>query len=54
MRRKQNLASVLGIKKKIGGNHAFFRDHEASIWEKNAMHCFVFYHFLELLLINYL
>ena len=26
MRRKQNLASALGIQMKIGGNHAFFID----------------------------
>ena len=32
MWRNQNLASALGIsKKKIGGNHAFFRDNKASI-----------------------
>ena len=31
--------------KKIGGNHAFFRDYKASIWKKNAIHCFVFYCF---------
>ena len=28
MQRKQNLASALGIEKKIGGNHAFFRDNK--------------------------
>ena len=32
MRRKQNIASALGIHKKIGGNHAFFRDTKASIY----------------------
>ena len=26
MQRKQNFASVLGIQKEIGDNHAFFRD----------------------------
>ena len=31
IRRKQNLASALGIPKEIGGNHAFFRDNKASI-----------------------
>ena len=32
VRRKQNLASVLGIfRKKTGGKHAFFRDNQASI-----------------------
>ena len=31
MRRKQNLASALGIQKEIWGNHAFFRDTKASI-----------------------
>ena len=36
IRKKQNSASALGIqkeisKKKIGGNHAFFRDNQASI-----------------------
>ena len=35
MRGKQNLASALGIQKEnSGGNHAFFRDDKASIWEK--------------------
>ena len=34
MRRKQNLASALGIQKKIGGNHAFFRENEAWIWKR--------------------
>ena len=33
VRRKQNLASALGIQKKFGGNRAFFRDNKASIWE---------------------
>ena len=32
MRRKQNLASLLESKMKIGGNHAFFRDDKASIY----------------------
>ena len=31
MRRKQNLASDLGIEKKIEGSHAFFRNKKASI-----------------------
>ena len=36
MQGKQNLASALRIQKekKIGGNHAFFRDNKASIWKK--------------------
>ena len=34
MRRKQNLASALGIQKEIGGNHAFFKDNKALIWKK--------------------
>ena len=34
MRRKQNLASALGIQKENWGNHAFFRDNKASKWEK--------------------
>ena len=54
MRRKQKLSSALGIKKKNGGNHAFLRDNKASIWKKSPMHCFVFYYFFELLLLNYL
>ena len=33
---------LLISKKKIGGNHAFFRDNKASIWGKNAIHCLVF------------
>ena len=41
-------------KKKIRSNHAFFRDNKASIWKKNAIHCFVFYCFFELLLLNFL
>ena len=50
MRRKQNFASALSTvvsKKKIRGNHTFFRDNKASIWKKNAIDCFVFYCFLE-------
>ena len=34
MRRKQNLASALGIQKGklgVGGSHAFFRDNKASV-----------------------
>ena len=27
-------ADLLKSKKEIGGNHAFFRDNKASIWEK--------------------
>ena len=38
--------------KKIWGNHAFFRDNFNL--EKNAIHCFVFQSFLQILLINYL
>ena len=39
---------VLVSKKKIGGNHAVFRDNKASISEKkNAINCFIFYCFLE-------
>ena len=38
---------LLVSKKKIGDNDAFFRDNKASIWEKNAIHCFVFYCFSE-------
>ena len=35
MRRKQNLASALGIQKENWGNpDAFFRDKKASIWRK--------------------
>ena len=34
MQRKQNLASALGIQKKTGGNHAFFRDNKGSTWKK--------------------
>ena len=45
---------LLVSKKKIGGNHAFFRDNRASIWKTTAIHCFVFYYFLEYLLLNYL
>ena len=45
---------LLVSKKGIGGSHAIFRDNKASIWKKNAIHCFVFYCFLELLLNNYL
>ena len=33
---------LLVSKTKIGGNHAFSRDNKASIWVKNAIHCFVF------------
>ena len=45
---------LLVSKKKIGGNHAFFRDNKASIWKKkNAIHCFVFYCFFGLLLLSY-
>lgn len=36
------------------GDHAFFRNNYASIWKKNAVHCFVFKSFLELMLHNYL
>ena len=43
MQRKQNLTSALGIQKKIRDNQAFFRHNSASIWKKNAIHCFVFY-----------
>ena len=57
MRRKQNLASALGIQKEIWGNHAFFRDTKASIGGGggggDAIHCFVFYCFLEELLLHY-
>ena len=45
---------LLVSKKKIRNSHAFCRDNKASIWGKNAVHCFVFYCFLELLLRNYL
>ena len=34
-------------KKKIGDNHAFFRDNKAPMWRKNGIRCFVFYCFLE-------
>ena len=54
MRKKQNLTSAFGNKKKIRGNHEFFRDNKASIWKKKAIHCFVFYCFFVLLLLNYL
>ena len=54
MRGKQKLARALGIQKEIGGNHAYFRDDKVSIWEKNAIHCFVMKRLLELLLLNYL
>ena len=43
---------LLVSKKKIGGNHVFFRDIKASIWRKNAIHCLVFYCFFRLLLLN--
>ena len=43
----RNWQVLLVSKKTIGGNHAFFRDNEVSIWKKNAIHCFVFYCFLE-------
>ena len=36
---------LLVSKKKIWGNHAFFRNNKASIRKKNAIHCFVFYCF---------
>ena len=46
---------LLISKKKIWGNHAVFRDNKASICKKkNAIHSFIFYSFLELLLLNYL
>ena len=38
---------LLVSKMNIGGNRAFFRDNKASIKKKNAIHCFVFYGFLE-------
>ena len=45
IRRKQNIQQVLLVsKKKIGGNHAFFRDNKASIWETTP------YTFLSILL----
>ena len=34
MQGKQNLASALVSKKKIGGNQAFFGDNKALIWKK--------------------
>ena len=42
--------------KKIGGNHAFFRDNYIVNFnlQKNAIHCFVFQSVLQILLINYL
>ena len=42
---KQVLTRVIGIRKeKLGpGNHAFFRDNQASIWGKNSTHCFEFW-----------
>ena len=46
MRRKQNLASALGIQKKIGGNHAFFRDNKASKWKKTPYIALYFTGFL--------
>ena len=30
---------LLVTKKKIWGNHAFFRDNKALIWKKNSKHC---------------
>ena len=56
MRRKQNSASALATciqKENWGLKHAFFRDNKASIWKKKpySVHCFVFYGFLELLLL---
>ena len=36
MRGKQNLPNAFGIQNKIGGNHAFFRDNKASIWNKTS------------------
>ena len=54
MRRKQNLASTLGIPQKIGGNHAFFRDSFKSFnLGKTAIQCFIFWRFFEILLLNY-
>ena len=53
-RESRTLQVLLVSKKKIGGSHAFFSDSKASIWKKNAIHCFVFYCFIELLLLNYL
>ena len=38
----QILARVIGIEKKIRGNHSFFRDNQASIWEKMSYKCLVF------------
>ena len=52
MRRKQNLASALGIQKENWGNHAFFRDNKASKWEKTryiALYFTVFFFFKLLL-----
>ena len=55
LRRKQNVASALGIqKRKLGGNYAYFKDNKASISGKRGIHSFIFYSFLELLLLNYL
>ena len=47
---------LLVSKRKIGSNHAFFRDIKTSIWEKTpySVHCLVFWRFLEILLLNYL
>ena len=49
MWRKQNAASAVGIQNENWVNHAFLRDNKASIiWKKkSAIHCFVFYGFLE-------
>ena len=46
--RERRTEQVLWVsKEKICGNHAFFRDNKASVSKENAMHCFVFYSFLE-------
>ena len=45
---------LLVSEKKIGGNHAFFRDSLSFNLGKNAIHCFVFWRFLEISWLNYL
>ena len=45
---------LLASKKKIWGNCAIFRDNKPSISKKKAIDCFVFYCFLEKLLLNFL
>ena len=47
MRSKQNLAGALGIQTENWDKHALFRDNKLQFEIKTAIHCFVFYCFLE-------